>query len=255
MNARLDKRQIRRAATRFAVADSPTGIPAERLAERVADLSLTPSLILDLGGDGTFIAQHYPAARVVAVDLAAARLAAFPSAWRLVGDAEQLPLGDAVADVVWSNFCLEWTVAASFYRQAARVLKPGGLLALTTLGPDTLKEIRAAFAGEARVHSFPDMHDLGDELLRYGFIEPVLESERLTLAYTTATAAMIDARNTGGGCALADRARGLLGKARWQRALREIAATGDCISVTYEVIYATAWRGDNRLQEARIDFY
>ena len=50
-----------------------------------------------------------------------------------------------------------------------RVLRVGGLLTFTTFGPDTLQELRSAFAGvDGGTHTnrFVDMHDIGDALVR-----------------------------------------------------------------------------------------
>ncbi len=89
-----------------------------------------------------------------------------------------------------------------------RVLAPEGLLMFSTLGPDTLKELRAA-AGEGRVHSFADMHDLGDRLVAAGFAAPVMDMETLTLAYRDVPALLADLRASGQTNARADRPRGL----------------------------------------------
>jgi len=116
------------------------------------------------------------------------------------------------------------------------VLAPEGLLMLSTLGPDTLKELRAA-AGAARVHRFADMHNLGDALLAAGFSAPVMDMELLTLQYADAGALLADLRASGQTLARADRSRGLAG-----RGLR--AALGRVGSAaTYEVVYGHAWKG------------
>jgi malonyl-CoA O-methyltransferase len=71
------------------------------------------------------------------------------------------------------------------------VLRPGGLLLFSTFGPDTLKELRAAWRaadGHTHVSRFIDMHDLGDALVRAGLGEPVMDMEHLTLTYPTCAA-------------------------------------------------------------------
>ena len=72
-----------------------------------------------------------------------------------------------------------------------RVLRVNGLLMFSTLGPDTLRELRAAYADAeaalgiapagARVIDFVDMHDLGDMLVESGFEIPVMDQEVLTV--------------------------------------------------------------------------
>jgi malonyl-CoA O-methyltransferase len=120
-----------------------------------------------------------------------------------------------------------------------RVLAPEGLLMFSTLGPDTLQELRAA-AGEARVHRFADMHDLGDWLVAAGFSAPVMDTETINLAYRDMTRLFADLRASGQTCARADRPRGLAG-----RALRAALARAGR-HVTCEVIYGHAWKGAPR---------
>jgi malonyl-CoA O-methyltransferase len=106
----------------------------------------------------------------------------------------------------------------------------------STLGPDTLKELRAA-VGEARVHRFADMHDIGDALVAAGFAAPVMDMEMLRLEYADASGLAADLRASGQALARRDRARGLAG-----RGLRAaLAAAGASASI--EVIYGHAWKG------------
>lgn len=258
----LNKRQVRAAFSRRAAAAalSPAALPQQRLRERVASLAQTPALAADVGGNGVFLQQCFPAARVLALDFAAPVLS--PAVAGVCADAEALPLADGVVDLLWSNLFLEWVDYRVFFAEAARVLRTDGLLAFAALGPDTLREMRQVFAGEARVHEFTDMHNLGDALLAAGFAEPVLESERLTLLYASAADALTDAHRLGAGNAAA--ARVPLTSARWRRALADYqhAYCNDAgkIYATYEVIYATAWCAPPRLPnteaaEAPLRFY
>ena len=82
--------------------------------------------------------------------------------------------------------------------------------------------------------------------MQAGMTEPVVQCERLTFNYATAKDALREVHKQGAGCALADRPRGLMGKARWQKALshyeRRFADDNGRVPATYEVIYAVAWR-------------
>ncbi len=96
----------------------------------------------------------------------------------------------ASVDLVFSNLMLQWcNDPDAVFLECRRVLKPGGLLTFTTFGPDTLVELRRAWAaaadGHTHVNRFIDMHDLGDALLRSGLVEPVMDVERYTLTYAT----------------------------------------------------------------------
>jgi malonyl-CoA O-methyltransferase len=104
----------------------------------------------------------------------------------------------------------------------------------STLGPDTLKELRAA-AGARRVHDFIDMHDVGDMLVAAGFSAPVMDMEIIRIAYAGATQLIDDLRGTGQTNARADRPRGLAGRRLGER-LRVAAAS-------FEIVYGHAWAG------------
>jgi malonyl-CoA O-methyltransferase len=150
---------------------------------------------------------------------------------------ERLPLAAASVELVWSNMALHWAAdTQAALAELGRVLAPGGLLMFSAPGPDTLKELRAA-AGEARVHRFADMHDLGDALVAAGFAAPVMDMEMLTLAYSGPDGLVTDLRASGQTLARRDRARGLA-----PRALRSALATAGA-SASIEVVYGHAWKG------------
>jgi len=120
------------------------------------------------------------------------------------------------------------------------VLAPDGLVLFSTLGPDTLKELRAA-AGATRVHQFIDMHDLGDMLVAAGFAAPVMDMEYLTFTYRDARQLLDDLRASGQTNARADRPRGLAGKGFLKQTLFKMQN-----QATFEVVYGHAWKGAPR---------
>ena len=119
----------------------------------------------------------------------------------------------------------------------------------STLGPDTLKELRQAL-GEAspRVHRFMDMHDIGDMLMAAGFAEPVMDMEVLTLTYGGADNLLKDLRLSGSMNAAQARHRGLSGRKGWQQALAalESARRDGRLPATFEVVYGHAWKARPR---------
>src|SRR5262249_14089327 len=120
-------------------------------------------------------------------------------------------------------------------REFARVLAPEGLLMFSTLGPDTLKELRAA-AGAAQVHEFIDMHDLGDMLIAAGYGAPVMDMELVRIEYASGARLLDDLRASGQTSARSDRRRGLAGRG----SLKAFRAAP--LSATYEVLYGHAWK-------------
>jgi malonyl-CoA O-methyltransferase len=260
---RLDSRQVRRAFARAAASyeqhDVLQRTVQEVLTERLDFYLDTPQRVLDLGagtGRGSeALKQRYPKAQVIALDLAVPMLrqAARRSRWRrrfarVAGEATQLPFADHSVDLLHSNLCIQWCDDLdALFAECVRVLRPGGFLALTTVGPDTLRELRAAWAGTdsgSHVGRFLDMHDLGDAMLRAGLRDSVLDVDRYTLTYAEPLDLARELKGLGETHADVARQRGLTGKARWQRMLGHYARMRDAdgrIPATWEVVTAHAW--------------
>jgi malonyl-CoA O-methyltransferase len=263
----LERAQVKRAFERAAHRYDEVAVLQARVRERLLaglDLvKLAPELVLD-AGCGTAraaeaLARRYPRARVLALDLAEAMLREARRRHRLrrpyalaCADLVRLPLPARSADLVFCNLALQWCddLDAALV-ELERVLKPHGLLCLTTFGPDTLRELRAAWAEadeRVHVHAFADMHDVGDALVRAGLAEPVLDVERYTLTYRDSRAVMRDLKALGAHNVSAGRARGLTGRGRlaaceagYERFRRE-----GVLPATYEVVYAQAWGATQR---------
>ncbi len=256
----LDKSHARRAFERAALGYDKSAIlqreVGQRLLERLDGIRLAPSLILDLGA-GTGLAasglwSRYPNAQQLALDFAPAMLRQARSLdhplWRVGGDMESLPIRTSCADLVFSNLALQWiNDIPGALGEMMRVLRPGGLLLFSTLGPDTLQELRAAWAevdGSAHVSPFMDLHDLGDLLLATGFSDPVTDVERFTLTYHQVTDLMRDLKNIGAHNVLLGRHAGLTGKGRltaMQQAYEKFRQADHRLPATYEVVYGHAW--------------
>ena len=170
-------------------------------------------------------------------------------------DASRLPLAAGTIDLVWSNLTLQWiNDASAAFAEFHRVLRVGGLVMFTTFGPDTLKELRAAFAGvdgATHVSRFIDMHDVGDMLVRAGFADPVMDMETITLTYADATTMMRELKAIGAHNATVGRPRGLTGRARWSRVLARLEAfrRDGRLPATYEVVYGHAWKPEPRFAD------
>lgn len=217
--------------------------------ERLDYVRLAPRRVLDAGSGPPrrALGKRYPRARVIALDFSLPMLAPRTLLARALkrnifpvcGELERLPIADGAVDLVWSNMALHWlSEPLAAFKEFRRVLAPHGLLLFSTLGPDSLKELRAA-AGEARVHSFIDMHDLGDMLLAAGLSDPVMDMEMLTLAYPDPDRLLADLRASGQTGARADRPRGLAGRAFARRLRRTL---GDKPRATFEIVYGHAWK-------------
>jgi len=229
-----------------------------RLLERLDEVRLKPRAILDAGcGTGhaaRALLERYRRARMIALDIAPAMLEATgkrrPRFRRLdlvCADAQSMPLPARSVDLVFSNLMLQWcNDPGRAFAEFHRVLAPGGLVMFTTFGPDTLRELRAAWGTTDRathVSRFIDMHDLGDALVRAGFAEPVMDVEHFTLTYDSVRALMRELKAMGAHNATAGRSRGLTGKGRLaevEAAYERLRADGRLPS-TWEVVYGHAW--------------
>ncbi|WP_147653221.1 malonyl-ACP O-methyltransferase BioC [Vulcaniibacterium gelatinicum] len=273
MTALFDTRHVRRAFSRAA----PEYAAAARLQHEIesrllesldylADPALArpvPEVVLDLGcGPGRAAAamqRHWPKARVLALDLALPMLRQVrrhAGSWRpfarrpapVCADLRALPLREASVDVLFSNLCLQWIedLPAAF-AELRRVLRPGGLLLVSTFGPDTLHELRAAFASAdavPHVSPFASIAQFGDALVQAGFRDPVLDRDLLRTHYPDLPALMRELRAIGATNALAARRHTLTGKARFAAAAAAYEGFRDAagqLPASWEVITAMAW--------------
>lgn len=235
-----------------------------RLLERLALFRHQPKMILDVGSGTGFcshgLATHYGKARVVSLDLAHAMVSRTRqrfSRWKrllrnhafVCGDADLLPFADNSFDMIFSNLTVQWcNDLDTTFREFRRVLKPGGLLLFSTLGPDTLKELRDSWARvDDRVHvnSFIDMHDVGDALVKSRFADPVMDMEQITFTYRDGMTLMRDLKELGAHNVNSGRNRGLTGKQKLKAVLEAYESfrleSGE-LPASYEVVYGHAWR-------------
>jgi len=258
----LDSAQVRRSFDRASTEyDRAAILQADvraRLLARLQYVKLTPTLVVDAGcGTGhasRALKRSYPRARVIALDIAPGmlRAAGRQRGWfrrfdRVCADAAHLPLADASVDLLFSNLMLQWcNDPDALFAEFRRVLKPHGVLSFSTFGPDTLKELRAAWASVddyTHVNRFIDMHDLGDALMRARLAEPVLDVENFTLTYGDVLALMKDLKAIGAHNVTAGRPAGLTGRGKLQAmtAAYEQRRTDGRLPATYEVVYGQAW--------------
>ena len=273
----FDARQVRRAFSRSAASyDAAARLQHAAEARLLESLDYlddpalkreAPQRVLDLGcGTGRAsiaMQKRWPKAELVSLDLAwpmlrQAREAAKRSAgWlsnpfarrpaQVCADARALPLADASVDVLFSNLCLQWVEDLdALFAGFRRVLKPHGLLLVSTFGPETLWELREAFAhaDEApHVSPFADIAGFGDALVRAGFHQPVLDREEETTHYQDLPALMREQRAIGATNALASRRHTLTGRARFAAAADAYEAHRGAhgLPATWEIITAMAW--------------
>lgn len=162
----------------------------EQMLGRLDWMALQPKRIVDMGcGTGhhtPFLKKRYPKAEQFGLDYSFERLQFAKKTYSdihthwLCTDVLHLPFPDHSVDLIIANFILPWCHSLeSTLREWQRVLTKDGLLMLTTLGPDTLREFKI----ESIQPQLLDMHHIGDALIQGGFKDPVMDVDHLTLRY------------------------------------------------------------------------
>lgn len=204
---------IDRAAASFDDADFVHALARDALLERLAPVVVDAAIVVDLGSaTGSSLQplrKRFRRARLFAVDASRAMLqrAREKRSWfdrytYLQADACALPFADHSVDVVFANLLLPFVSDPDrLFSEVARVLRKGGLFAFSTLGPDSLPELRAAWGktqdspGDAR--RFADMHTIGDAAVKAGLGDPVLDVDRTTISFASAEALARDLQALG----------------------------------------------------------
>lgn len=207
-----------------------------RLIERLDYIRINPADILNYGlhinHSHQQLQQRYPSANFTAIqDLVDLKKCA-----------------DHSVDLVLAHFPLVAKAdPIAILREFSRVLRDEGLLLLTSLGPDTLYELRESFLSvdnAAHAYNFYDMHHAGDWLKGLHFSDPVVDREVITIAYDHLSLFFQDLKQLHATNRLMDRSRGLLSRNRWEKMLLhyEQFKKEDYYPVTIELIFGHAWK-------------
>jgi malonyl-CoA O-methyltransferase len=253
--AKPSKTRIRQAFERAAPTyDGASGIQREVCHALLTTLAAAapPAVLLDAGcGTGyalTLLAERFPAAERFAVDLSPAMLGriAVPC-HRLAGDLERLPLAAGSLDLYWSSLAVQWCDLPLALAEARRVLRPGGRLALATLGPETFHELRYAFASVddyRHTLAFHTSEDIARLAAAAGFTGVAVRRQR-HLAHYADFRALLRAVKAIGANQLGDgRRRHLMGRAAFAaaEAAAERQRTAAGLPLTYDVAILEAQR-------------
>ncbi len=245
-------------------------IIADRMYERLGLLSQSPKRILDLGtGDGRHLSvlkKMFPSALVVGADICHQGLASCRQQRSLLSrvtgnhaglvclDAAQpQPFESGAFDLIVSNLLLPWVhPCETFAKELNRLLSSDGAFFVSSVGPDTLIELRHAWQqidSAEHVNAFLDMHDLGDVLHGAGITDPVMDTERLQVSFTSVHKLLDELVHTGCTNVLYGRRRGLTSADVRDRLASHYssAPAGEVdeekVYATLEVVYAHGWKG------------
>jgi SAM-dependent methyltransferase len=258
--ALLPLRRDRAVAGKTETADFLFQESAERLLDRLDDVTHQFPLALDLGSRDGVVARALRGrggiVRLVQGDLSARMLEAarrFGPAVRL--DEEALPFGAETLDLVMANLSLHWVNdLPGTLAQVRYALKPDGLFLGAIFGAGTLAELQTslleaeiAVSGGAsgRVSPFPDLRDAAGLLQRAGFALPVADLESLTVTYSDMQGLLADLRAMGETNLLRRRLKRPTRRAVLTEAAaiyrRKFALKDGRIPASFRLIFLTGW--------------
>ena len=224
-----------------------------RLLERLhdeakIDKNLQAQNILDLGCGTAWaysgLKSIFPQAKITALDFSQTMLNQIQQQDidKICADVHDLPFADNHFDVVFANMLLHWTNEQDVFRECLRVLKPNGLVLMSSLGETSLFELKQAFAtidNKPHVHDFPALHDLGDEMLKIGFQQVVVNAEVITLTYENIIKLMLDIKASGGHNTQEQRSKSLKSKHFLEKLEQayEVFREENRLPASYEIVY------------------
>lgn len=219
-----------------------------RMLNRLNFIKINPGLILELGSgvgaDSKVLNEKFPNATITALDIASKLLKIQPKyLLKMCASATAIPVNAGVIDLVWSNLLLPYISNYQlFFQEIKRVLKKDGLLLISGLSYDSLKELRKIGLNTA---NFPDMHVVGDLLLELGFKDPVLDLEVITLKYDSFKDLLFEIHSIGCGANFATNEIKLSKQLYFDLERRYLQMVGNEFLLTLEVFYIHAWNQDN----------
>jgi len=255
---RFSKATIKKSFSKAAdTYDAHSGLQMEAasaLAARMKGLyaDTRPGRILDVGcGTGHLaveLAREFPASKIFACDLSTRMLRESSlktgNTTLAAGDSEALPFADSVFDVAASNLAFQWSCdIALTFAEAARVLKTGGVLAFSTLGPATLFELKHVYPHRERLPEFPSVDAINAALSSAGFEVFNIEIRRAEKSYADLFELLHVLRKIGASPKLpmAEKSLGSASALRNAAAkYKELHPSGNGIAATYELIFASA---------------
>jgi malonyl-CoA O-methyltransferase len=256
----LDKARIKRS---FAAASDTYDSVAElqrtvgRELLQAIDTTHLKGTLLDLGcGTGFLTGELLARSRyesMIALDIALPMLQAAqgklvdqPNINYICADAEHLPLGGQRIDAVLSNLALQWCRNLdAVFTDIKRVLKPEGQLVFSTFGPQTLHELKSAWATVdhySHVNEFYSEAQLKHFLLQAGFKNSQLKSTVYISRYQSVWTLMQELKHLGAQHVVAGRNKKITTQTAMQKMITayEKHKVNDQIPATFEVISVIA---------------
>lgn len=206
-----------------------------------------PATALDAGcGTGygrTLLRRYWPEMEIAATDFA-------PEMIKLAGggiaaDIHRLPFADNSFDLYWSSLTLQWCDIEMCLREAMRILRPNGCIAISTLATGTLRELNEAFANTDRYRhtlDFREEKEIATACATAKLQNIELSRKSIRLYYPNVPALLRELKALGANEIDGPRRPGLLGRKAWQTIEMRYAQflEDQGLPASYEVILCTA---------------
>lgn len=240
------RRAIRRDRPIGGQGDYFGAVMAEQLIERLDDVSRSFSDALVIGGrnEGMVRALNERGLRVTMVEPAPG-LAATSGA--TAGDEDRVPVEPESFDLIlWPGGLESVNDVPGALLRARMALRPDGLLLGCFVGDGSLPQLRAAFAlaeqnrPAARLHPQIGAAAMGDLVQKVGLALPVIDVERLSLAYADLASLVVDLRSAALTSVLAGPVPRLSRK-DWLAAQAAFAAGDDRTVENIRIVHFSGW--------------
>jgi len=227
----------------------------KRLLERIKLLKIKPSNVLDIGSGTGHLMQkmfsNFSDSNLVCLDISKEMLKVSKeknTKFNLIcGDAEELPLKEESFDLIMTSFTLQWcNDLKKIFSDIKKLLTKNGVFIFSTVGPDTLFELRESFEridNFQHINNFKDMHLYGDLLISLDYVDPVLDVERIVIQYESFTELLKSLKCTGSNIVLSKKDN-TLSQSEIINLEKEYTKfkKDNFYPATYEVIYGIAWK-------------
>jgi SAM-dependent methyltransferase len=230
---------------------------ANRLADRLADISRTFGCAVELGARAGILRDAVSTSRKITtlIETGQSAMHGRDNRMDLVADEEIQPFAANSVDLMLSNLSLHWiNDLPGALIQIRRALKPDGLFLAAMLGGNTLVELRHALIEaeteitggvSPRISPFADLGDAAGLLQRVGFALPVADTDTINVTYADAFALMRDLRGMGETNAVAARTSGFTRRSvLFEAAARYTALYGGAdgrIPASFQILYLAGW--------------